>query len=284
MKNFKLLSLIVLFILFISANFAFSQKLKAEDIVAKHLDSIGTKENRAKIKNIAAVGMAEYKTVRSATYDFGKGATGGTIFLSEANKMYFGSKFNSVTYPLEEVVYDNKSVETAFIKPGQRSALGYYILNNRDVVREGLFGGSLSTAWSLFDLQSHQAKVDSAGKKKINGRDAYVLNYIIKASSPLTIKLYFDAETFQHVRTEYRRAFPAPFTGKPTESSFQVQTVHLLTENFSNFKKVDGITLPHSYQINLLYDGKVTDEIEWKFEFSEFRFNQKIDPASFETK
>ncbi len=54
--------------------------------------------------------------------------------------------------------------------------------------------------------------------------------------------------------------------------------------DFSNFKEVKGLTFPHSYKINLLIDGKLTNEFEWKYEFSEFLFNQKIDSKSFETK
>lgn len=281
--KFKFVSLLLFCICFSHATFVQAQKLKAEDVIAKHLDSIGTKENRAKVKNYIATGTASSSVIRSATFSYGR-VSGNAVFLSEADKIYYGVKFDSVNYPLDEIVYDSKSVNAAYIRPGQRSALGYYILNNRDIVREGLFGGTLSTAWSLFDLQSHQAKLESSGKKKINGREAYVLSYTSKGSAPLSIKLYFDAENFQHLRTEYRRTFPAPFTGVPSESSFQVETVHMLTENFSNYKQVNGLTLPHSYQVNLLLNGKVTDEIEWKFNFSEFHFNQKIDAASFDTK
>lgn len=284
MKHIRLPALLVLLTVFIGADSVYSQKLKAEDIVAKHLDSIGTKEKRVALKNMIAVGTATSSVTRSATYNnFGK-TSGSAVFLSEANKIYFGMKFDTVNYPFDEVIYDGKSVNTASIIPGRRSALGYYILNTRDIIKDGLFGGTLSTAWGLFDLQAHGAKVDTSGKKKINGREAYVLGYRFDDTSPLSVKLYFDAENFQHIRTEYRRVFPVPLSRNPSESSFQVQTIHTLTENFSNYKTVNGLTLPHSYKLNLLLDSKVVDEIEWNFGFSEFRFNQKIDATSFEIK
>ncbi len=280
MKNYKLS---ILFIFLLLSASAFGQKLKPEEILAKHLDSIGTKEKRAEIKNMMFAGTSAYNILRSATYSSAKGS-GSSVFISEPNKIYLGAKFEALNYPFDEVIYDAKSVETAFIKPGQRSALGFYILNNRDIVREGLFGGTLSTDWGLYDLQSNKAELENNGKKKIDGRETFVLQYKSKNISPLTVKLYFDAETFQHVRTEYRRTFPPPISRDPRESVSQVETVHLLTERFSNFKQVNGITVPHAYQINLLYTGKVTDEIEWKFEFTEFLLNQKIDPATFEIK
>ncbi|MCU1288775.1 MAG: hypothetical protein JWN60_1004 [Acidobacteria bacterium] len=282
-NTFKLIPLLLLFALFSFITSANAQKMKAEEIVLKHLDSIGSKENREKIKNLMAVGKSEFNVVRSATYNFGQGS-GSAVFLSEAEKLYYGMKFNAINYPFDELIFDGTSTNAGFIKPGQHSALGYYLINNRYIVNEGLFGGTLSTAWSLFDWQSQGAKLENDGKKKVNGRNAYVVKYLIKGGSQSVIKLYFDEENFQHVRTEYRRVIPAPFSRNPLESSFQVETVHQLTENFSNYKKVNNVAMPHSYKINLLLNGKVTDEIEWNFEFSDFRFNQKIDPGSFNAK
>ncbi len=261
----------------------FSQKMKVEDIISKHLDSIGTKEDREKIQNYMALGTASSNVIRSATFSYGK-VLGNAVFLSEGNKIYYGVKFNSINYPTDEIIYDGDSVNTAYVKPGQHSALGYYILNNRDIVREGLFGGTLSENWTLLNLVAHGAKLEISGKKKIDGRETYILSYRSKSNMPLSIKLYFDTENFHHLRTEYRRTFPAPFTGVAEESVSQVEVVHLLTENFSDYKQENSLTLPHSYQVNLLLNGKVTDEIEWKFNFFEFRFNQKIDAVSFEVK
>lgn len=257
---------------------------KPEEIIAKHLDSIGTKEKRDAIKNQMVVGTAQFDVLRSPTYTKGRISAGRTIFLSEADKMFIGMRFESLDYPFDEIVYDSKEVKVAYIKPGNRSVLGNFIVGNRYLISEGLFGGSLSTAWSLFDWQSHEAKLKSGGKKKIDGRQTYVVNYLIKGGSPLSVKLYFDTENFRHLRTEYQQVFTAPMVQVPGESAGQVQTIHQLTEDFSNFKEAKGLTLPHSYKINLLIDGKLTNEFEWKYEFSEFLFNQKIDAKSFETK
>lgn len=259
-----------------------AQDIKPEEIVARHLESIGKKEKRDGIKNRMVVGTARFNILRSPTYSKGKISTGRTVFLSEGNKIFVGIKFESLDYPFDEIVYDEKNVHVAYIKPGNRSVIGNFIISHRYIVSEGLFGGVLSTGWGLLDLDSHQAKIKSGGKKKINGRQAYALNYLIKGGSPLSIKLFFDTQTFQHLRTEYQQVFAAPVVAIQTESAGQVQTIHRLIEDFSNFKEVDGVTLPYSYQINLLIDGKLTNEFQWNAEFSETRTNQNIDPVSFE--
>lgn len=283
-KSFKCRSFFFVLCLFTSVQVRADEPPKPEEIIAKHLDSIGTKEKRTAIQNQIAIGSAQFDIVRSPTYTKGKISAGRIVFLSQANKIFLGMKFESLDYPFDEIVYDDRNVNVAYINPGNRSVLGNFIISHRYIISEGLFGGGLSTAWSLFDFQSHEARLKSGGKKKINGRLTYVLNYLIKGGSPLSIKLYFDSETFQHLRTEYEQVFAAPMVKIARESAGQVQTIHRLTEDFSNFKEVKGIVLPHSYHINLLIDGKLTNEFEWKYEFSEFHFNQKIDSGSFEAK
>lgn len=287
MSKFYLQSLVCLSFLFLCLLTSVTVKAddpKPEEIIVKHFDSIGTKEKRAEIKNQMAMGTARFDVLRSPTYTISKTSAGRAVFLSEADKIFLGMKFESTDYPFDEILYDAKNVNVAYIKPGNRSVLGNFIISHRYLISEGLFGGSLSTAWSLFDWQSHGAKLKSGGKKKIGGRQTYAVNYVIKGGSPLSVKLYFDAENFRHLRTEYQQVFTAPMVQIPGESAGQVQTIHQLTEDFSNFKEVKGLTLPHTYKVNLLIDGKLTNEFEWKYEFSEFLFNQKIDSKSFETK
>jgi len=51
MKHFKLAILFVLLVVSVCANSVFAQKMKAADIIAEHLNSIGTAEIRSSIKN-----------------------------------------------------------------------------------------------------------------------------------------------------------------------------------------------------------------------------------------
>ena len=257
---------------------------KPEEIVAKHLDSIGTKEKRAAIKNQMAVGTGQFSVVRSPAFTKGKRLLGGAVFLSEADKLFIGAKYDAPEYPFDEIVYDAKSVGVPFSSVGKRPILGDIILAHTYLVSEGLLGGSITTTWGLINLESRQAKIKGGGKKKVNGRQAYVINYMVKGGSSFSIKLFFDAENFQHIRSEYQQVFSAPMGPTMRDSAQQNQTVRRMTEEFSNFKTVDGLTLPYSYLINYADEGNKNSEFEWAFEFKEYLHNQKIDAASFEMK
>lgn len=261
-----------------------AQDPKPEEIIAKHLESIGTKEKRAAVKNQMVVGTVQLKILRSPVYTRGKEIAGRAVLLSEAEKLFLGTKFDSLDYPFDEINYDGKTVNSPFVNSGKRSVLGNFLISHRYLFSEGLFGGTLSTNWSLLNLEPRQAKLKNGGKKKIGGRQTYAVNYLIKGGSSLSVKLFFDAENFRHLRTEYQQVFTAPMVQIASESARQVQTIHRMVEDFSDFKQVSGLTLPHSYQINLLLDGKLTDEFEWQFNFPQYLFNQKIDSKSFEPK
>lgn len=282
-KLFACLSLLLVSSLFTAVEVK-ADDPKPEEIVAKHLDSIGTQEKRAAVKNQMAVGTAQFSVLKSAAFTRGKRAIGAAVILSEGSKMFLGAKYEAPEYPFDEILFDAKSVNVPFTPSGNRPLLGELILKHRYLVSEGLLGGAISTGWSLFDLTARQAKIKGGGKKKIDGRQTYAINYIIKGSSAFSVKLFFDAETFQHVRTEYQQVFSAPMGATMRDSAQQKQTVQKMTEEFSNFKEANGLTLPHTYRLNYLDDGNTTSEFEWNFEFREYLHNQKIDAASFEMK
>ena len=55
-----------------------------------------------------------------------------------------------------------------------------------------------------------------------------------------------------------------------------------VTEDFSDFKKFEGFTVPHKYKITYSITGANTNEITYTSNLSEFAVNQALDPASFE--
>lgn len=262
------------------------EKLSVEEIIAKHLDSIASKEKRDSIKNQIAIGVSEFLVVRGSSSK----TVGNAVIISEAGKVMLGTKFNSLDYPFEKVGFDGSKVDVAFVSPGLRSPFGNFIFSNKNIFSEGLFGGSLSSSWALLDAQSRKAKITSSGKKKIDGREVYILEYSPKRGSDITTKLFFDAQTFQHIRTEYRQIFSAAqgvqstsSQGRAVDNSAQQQeSRHTLTEEFSDFSAENGLTVPHKYRIHLLLNGRSTSEFEWKFEFSKFLFNQNLEANSFD--
>jgi outer membrane lipoprotein-sorting protein len=287
MKRSLILLYAVLFVLGCSFSALADDKLSAEEIIAKHLDSIGSKAKRDEVKNRMIVGVSNFAVLRTPS-----NMAGQAVLASEANKTLLGINFGSPAYPFEKIIFNGDKASIAFVTPGNRSALGTFLLVNKVIITEGLLGGTLQSAWSLQDLKGRKAKVENAGTKKIDGRECYVLNYFPNGGSNLTVKLFFDAENFQHLRTEYRQYIGAQQGAASSRtgideainnSAKQQETRHTLIEEYSAYKPESGLVLPHTYKLYLsLEETRGTKEFEWKFEFSQFVFNQKFDPKSFE--
>src|SRR5207237_8203045 len=159
---------------------------------------------------------------------------------------------------------------------------GGFLYNYDAIIKEGLFGGTLSTAWPLLDMSSHNAKLEYAGTKTIDGRQVHKLNYLPKKGSDLEISLYFDAQTFQHVRTEYYRRIASQMGNTVDTSARQRELRYKLTEEFSDFSNEGGLVLPHTYTLNLALEGnKRTSYSDWTIKLSEFHFNHPIDEQAF---
>ncbi len=110
----------------------------------------------------------------------------------------------------------------------------------------------------------------------------YALDYSKKGGGDVEVTLYFDKDTFRHVRTEYRRMSSAGIGVKPETSSQYNETRFKIIEEFGDHRAEAGLMLPHSYRIVYSSSGQAgTVEVEWKFALSEFAVNQKFDAATF---
>ncbi|MDQ2745838.1 MAG: hypothetical protein M3T96_01085, partial [Acidobacteriota bacterium] len=228
-----------------------AQKITADDVLAKHLNSIGTAEARAAAKTAIAVGNAEVRSVTKITTP----VVGRIVIASAGIKSFWGLSLNSTDYPSEKFSYDGKNAKVALVKLGVRSTLGNFVQSNNLMLEQGLFGGTLSTAWALLDAPTRKAKLSMEGSKKIDGKDAYVLGYSPKGGGDIDVKLYFDKETFRHVRTEYKRISSAGIGSRPEDSSKFSENRIALTEDFSDFKPEGNLTLPHHYHISYTTTG-----------------------------
>src|SRR5215213_5155443 len=124
MKTFKLFAGLLLLAVF--AVPAFAQKMKAEDVLAKHLDSIGTAEVRASVRNQMAVGDVVFKFISSKSQP----AEGRVVMVSEGVKYFFGMNLNAADYPTERLVFDGKKSKAAFTLTNRRSILGDFVTAN----------------------------------------------------------------------------------------------------------------------------------------------------------
>jgi hypothetical protein len=267
------------------------EKMNPKDLIAKHLEAIGTAQARSAITSRLTLGTCKVYMKGGGT----NGGDGRVVLASEGVKNLIGLVFGYTEYPHEKFGYDGKEVSISYLKPGQRSSWGTFILTNNQIFAQGLFGGALSSAWPLFDPEVRQAKLEFGGTKKIEGKEAYILRYFPQKGADVKIAMFFDKESFRHIRTEYTRVIESRMGGvaptatdrvgdqRGTASSQQLETRYTLFEDFKDFKDESGLMLPHSYKIELWIDGPAgSARNRWELTLTQFGFNQKFDEGAFD--
>ena len=275
----SLLAIGLAFLAVVGASKSSAQKLKPEEVVARHLESIGSAKERTAIKTRIISGTSQ---VVFHTTPVGQ-AVGRAVLASEDLKSLLGMSFPSPVYPREQLGFDGSAFMAAYVLPGSRSALGSFLMTHSLIFKQGLMGGTLSSAWPLLDLTKRNAELEYLGEKKVGNQMLHELKYVPRGGSDLQIKLYFDRDTFKHVRTEYERtmagtigdrSYVTPGTGRETRFK--------MVEEFSDFKKEGELDLPHTYKINLITDTDAgTFLTDWTMKLTQFTFNEKIDPTAF---
>lgn len=255
------------------------KKIKPDELVAKHLASIGTAEARAAARNREVLGDADVIFRLGASGQLsGKGD-----FLSEGPMIRIGLIFNALQYPGELSAFDGKKVRVGEVHPpAVRSPLSIFINTFNALLKEGLLGGTLSTAWPLLDLAHRQPSLQYTGLKNIEGKQLHELKYEMKkGGSGLLVALYFDPETFRHVRSQYSLS-TLVLRGVGLDDRARLsgggRDVRSLVETFDNFEKVDGLTLPHAYTIIYQETGYLA---EWNIAVTQILHNQKLDRKLF---
>lgn len=250
-------------------------KMKAEDVIAKHLEALGPQAARdaATTRIIGGSSRSIFK-VRSTS-----GAIDGQVVIaSDENKVVLGMKFDAPNYPGERFGFDGKKLTVGYLTPGVRSQVGLFALTNSEIFKEGLVGGTLTSAWSLLDLSERKAKVEYGGTDKVNDRPVHKLKYYPNKGSDLKITLYFDAETFQHVRTQYERIVGARMGTDVNNSASQRETRYKIVEEFGDYKEEGKLKLPHSYKLQLEIDKTGGSSLDrWEMLLDQFAFDQEID-------
>lgn len=271
----------------LSVTAAFGQKLTPDELIAKHLESIGTKEKRASVKNQLIVSDLQFTVQGSALP-----VRGRAVIVSAGDRNLWGMSLTSNDYPQDKFGFDGKNVRAGFTRPGVRSTLGGFILSYKELLREGLLGGTLSSSWSLLDTSIRNPKLSYDGTKKTDGAETHVLSYLPRGGSDLSIKMFFDAKTFRHVRTEYIRVISARQGASIDASAGQRPDYYRLTEEFSEFQNVGGLTIPKKYNLRYSYSGggggslaiaqQGGRELEWAFNVTNFSLNQQLEQNVFD--
>lgn len=267
--------LLFLTILFVSAIQA--DDLKLQDVIAKHAEAIGTPEKRKNLTNMMLLGLSRFESKLPERKTVGKLAV-----VSNRSNLLFISSFASESYPFEKIGNFEGKIVVPFVTSGIRSPLGDFLIEHPNLLKSGLFSGSMSLNWNMLSDNLEKGKYNLTGTKKINGRKAYAVEFLGGGNiESFTVRMYFDAETFQHVQSEYRETY----TGKQARFGVLGQlsdyTVEL-KENFSEFKTFDGITLPTVYNVHFeSVTSKATYVYDWVFKVNDVKFNQTLKDGFF---
>ena len=273
--------------------------MTAEQVIAEHVQSIGSPEALASLKTLAFVGTTSVDFIQGM---YGK-MNGQSMMVSDGKKVSIVLKFGDINYPGEYFAYDGNEVSVGHINPLQRSPVADFIFQHNGIMKDGLLGGVLSRAWPLLNFQEDQAwlKYDDV---KIDDRHLHEIEYKPKKSlRDVKIKLYFDWETFHHVRTEYRVRVRDDMSASPggagsrtgsferggtVDDGFRAlsqglpDSIYVLVEKFDDFKKIGAMTFPHSYTIDYSVEGQGHTFIgKWILTADQWAFNRTYDDKIF---
>jgi hypothetical protein len=274
---------ILLFVLAFASTFLWAADMKPEEVIAKHLDAIGTAEARKSVKSRVVQGSATYRI-----HSGGSGAIDGkSVIASEGGKSNFLFKINTNGYRGEQFICDgNKTSVAGTYADKTRSEFGDFVLAQNVVLREPLLAGVWTSGWPLLDIEAHKAQVHSEGTKKVDGRNLIALRYRPKKGTDLDIMLYFDPQTYQHVMTAYKASQQTGLGEGEIATARKQPTRYEIEERFSDFQPVDGLTLPTHYDLRFTEEQEsgFTKSVEWEVRATNISNNLTIDPRSFEVK
>jgi hypothetical protein len=253
-----------------------TEKLTAEDVVAKHLASIGTPADIAAAKSRVLVGTGRLSGKAMVT-----GYQSGPAQLASAGNMtLFAMVFANDNYPSEKAAFDGKDVTIGKLPGGEKTLLGEFLKRQGSVMKEGLFTGVLSLAWPLLDVAGKKVKLSYAGTTEMSGQTFHKLKYTSRVGD-MTVFLYFDT-SFHHVLSEYKFSVDVGASDDSTSGTGRKVERWTMTEQYSNFKTVGKLTLPFSYSINVTHVAE-TDLLsyDWKVSIGDVYLNEELQPAVF---
>lgn len=286
MKTFFSLAILA-FTVFSTVQAKADTKLTPAELIAKHLESIGSAEARARVRGTQIKGSASV-IVRLC----GEGQVDGQVLIGSHGKMnLIDMTFDTPAYPHELLRFDGNNLNVSQFRPGSRTCLGQFFLSHPDVFKEGLVGGTLTEAWPLLNVPEKNPKLEYSGLKKIGDKQLHALKYSPRKGSDLKITLFFEPETFRHVRTDYARVVYASEQRKIGSAPGQLPSVSARSapaarieayEVFSDFKEEAGLNLPHTYKFHLSIQSELHPAvIDWTFDLNSFTFNAPLDPSAF---
>ena len=293
MKKKTYFLLIACCIMIVQVAGLWAQDPSPEQLVAKHLDSVGGSAVLSKVKSITYVGASDVNFILGMSGQM----SGTSMLVSEGQQIGIVMKFPDINYPGEYFAYDGKNVTVGNIKPGLKSPIADFVYRYNKIMKNGMLGGVFSKAWPLLDIKGSKPRNMKVRKTKVDGTELYELEYRPRDDhGDMKIRIFFDPQTYRHVRTEYKVSTKDDVTTGTTTpfedggvrdmaiSDVRGESYYTLTEKFNDFKQVGSLTLPHEYTLDYMIDGTNQSGFiaKWKINIQEFAFDAPgIDPKLF---
>ncbi len=244
------------------------KSLTADEIISRHLEAAGDKQALARFQSRIAVGSVKKDNDAAVQMAI------VSEFPDKVSAVYVFEKYDW------QLTYDGKQ---PFLRPLFPRDLAPIQDKLQDMLASGVMFNSISLYNVLLDSQSYGAKFEAKGTKKIRDRLAYVVE--MKRPKVAPARLYFDAETFMWIRTDYGKASISKPMGQFTNAVVPHGEDELSVDFYfetSDFRDVDGVKLPFKFEQVVTYPiihqkkvGTITGTI------TEYRHNATIDPKMF---
>jgi len=296
MKKKTVFLLVICCIIVVQLTGVWAKDPSPEQLVADHLKSIGAPTALSQVKSISFIGNSEVNFILGMTGQL----AGAAILVSEGSNMGILMRFQDINYPGEHFAYDGRTVSVGTIKPGLRSPIADFVYRYNKTIKNGMIGGVFSNAWPLLDIKDSKPRNMKVRSTKVEGVELYELEYRPRDDhGDMKIRLYFDKETYRHVRTEFKvttkddvtTGSKTPFDGGSPGGvrdmaigDVRGESYYTLVEKFDDFRQVGELTMPYSYTLDYMIDGTNQSGFiaKWKIDVQEIGFNTPgIDPKLF---
>lgn len=153
----------------------------------------------------------------------------------------------------------------------------------REMLSSGLMFNGIPLQ-NLLAIQGTDVKFTAKGMKKVKGRQAYIVE--VKRGKESPMRLYFDAESFMWIRTDFGRAEITrqmrTFTNDVVNQGAGEATIDFYIET-SDFRDVDGVKLP--FRVEMVVTSPILREKSVGTivgNIREYKHDVQIDPKMFQ--
>ena len=256
--------------LLLSVSVVLSQKMKPEELVAKHLEAFGDAQAREEWETNVIEGEARLEFIVGGS----GGLTGTALFYSQGPMFRLNLGFQHPVYGGEDIVFDGKDFVVRHSTPAARSPLGEFLHQYNSLLKEGLLGSVLSTAWPLTNIQEFKPKLRYEGLKDIDDQQLHRMRYEQrKGGQGVRVRLFFEPETCRHLMTTYDIEITSPIEGDRRTPMFK-RTIYKLQEQFSDFVTREGLSFPSKWNIRYSQEGDTSMLWEWSIDCAQITVNE----------